>query len=216
MGGYLSRTEATQTEQKSAQKKESNQQPTDIVSEECITNHVLAAYCAQINKLNLGLKPDKVFDMQDALLTLAKNADANLHPIQLDINERQGSTDYIDFIKPEEMLSCIMYGRDYAERPFFSLLLHFEPIPETGKTTEKTGFDNVITLFKRYTDHERWTHAISHGKQRVEIFESATDKIEMLAKTAILCSGRSLVVTYGYDYVPTWTVSLQKQVVNTK
>jgi hypothetical protein len=172
---------------------------TDTISVECKNNPLLASYQQQIQE-------EKVI-MQEALLKLAQHADHTLDPTILDIGTRGGNTDYIDFIRPHEMKSCIMYGTDYAHRQFVSFLLHFESIQNDEKS-----FDNVVTLFKRYTDAERWTYAISHGKPRIDVFETATDKMEFLTKIAILCSGRHVTITSGYDYRPEWNVTLQKAI----
>ena len=181
----------------------------DLISFECKHNSLFSFYQEEMDK-------DKLIDMQDALLKIVQHADANLKPLNLDIGDRSGTTDYIDFIRPNEMKSCIMFGTDNFQRSFVSFLLHFEPIIQPNLRNEanddRQAFDNVITLFKRYTNAERWTHAISHGtEERPEISESATDKLEFLVKAAILSSGRNLTLTHhGYEYIPVWNVTLKK------
>jgi hypothetical protein len=61
-----------------------------------------------------------------------------LHNVEiLDLGQRVGSTDYIDFIRPKQMQSDIMMGRDVHRRAFISIK------HENG----------VITFFQRYTDN---------------------------------------------------------------
>jgi hypothetical protein len=76
--------------------------------------------------------------MVDAILTEIYN----LTP-KLDIGDRRGSTDYIDFIRVEELTSPVMSGVDCMNRKFIVF-----------KTENK-----FQTFFQRYTDGVLWMGA---------------------------------------------------------
>ena len=63
----------------------------------------------------------------------------------LDIGERRGHTDYIDFIIESDMQYPVMKGVDIHRRPFLALKLQ--------KDNGKKKSDFVITIFQRYTDN---------------------------------------------------------------
>lgn len=70
----------------------------------------------------------------------------------LDLQSRAGSSDYIDFITPEEMSSSVMVGKDYCNRKFVCIrgLLGTTPFCQT--------------FFQRYTDiRDFWMGAGHHG-----------------------------------------------------
>lgn len=69
----------------------------------------------------------------------------------LDIGDRRGWTDYIDFIRAEEMPCPIMKGIDTFRRPFLAIKVTAKYI---GSDTELIGkkFDLVGTIFQRYSD----------------------------------------------------------------
>jgi hypothetical protein len=94
-------------------------------------------------------KLESLVPVQDTILRLAQ--DQGYNPSILDLGDRQGDTDYIDFVSPEEMTSSIMYGTDCHQRPFVSLLLERTPQPETQTQTDAQP-QFVITAFQRYRD----------------------------------------------------------------
>lgn len=59
----------------------------------------------------------------------------------LDLGNRGGSTDYIDFVSPREMTAPLMQGVDKFNRRFMSFHI-----------ATKDGANGVITAFQRYTD----------------------------------------------------------------
>jgi len=72
------------------------------------------------------------------------NSDAYLTLPILNIGDRKGHTDYIDFITPDEMTSPIMIGIDRFQRFFISFCIKYK----------RNGHYriNVFTLFQRYTN----------------------------------------------------------------
>ena len=64
----------------------------------------------------------------------------------LNIGNRQGSTDYIDFITYDEVTSPIMTGVDKFNRRFIVIKAEFEGIDKKF----------MQTFFQRYTDGDRW------------------------------------------------------------
>jgi hypothetical protein len=69
----------------------------------------------------------------------------------LDLGDRSGATDYIDFIKPENLTAPVMKGLDIHKRPFISLKIKRKDHDEVF----------VTTIFQRYTDHTRWNEVSS-------------------------------------------------------
>lgn len=67
----------------------------------------------------------------------------------LDLKNRRGATDYIDFVKNDEMTSPIMKGIDCFKRPFLAI-----KVKCTYKTEELEPTEVVGTFFQRYTDDE--------------------------------------------------------------
>lgn len=66
----------------------------------------------------------------------------------LDIGNREGSTGYIDFIKPEEMTAPIMRGKDKYGREFFII-----------RARINGGEVVTQTFFRRYTKENTWSDA---------------------------------------------------------
>lgn len=64
----------------------------------------------------------------------------------LNIGRRHGYTDYIDFIKYDEVTSPIMYGVDCFQRPFIVIKFTVEGVTESL----------MQTFFQRYTGGECW------------------------------------------------------------
>jgi len=74
----------------------------------------------------------------------------------LDIGDRRGSTDYIDFISEDELTHPIMKGIDTLNRPFFCLRF-------TVKTDKETR-TAYRTFFQRYTSNKHtWCSADVRG-----------------------------------------------------
>lgn len=75
----------------------------------------------------------------------------------LDIGDRKGSTDYIDFIKAEDMNYPIMRGLDCFNRAFvaFKVNIALKPGVDDSFGTKVPG-QIVGTFFRRYTDRSVW------------------------------------------------------------
>ena len=88
-------------------------------------------------------------------LLFTKNLDV---PI-LDIGLAGGHTDYIDFIKPDEITHRVMKGIDRHSRPFLV-------IKATGKLDTGDEIPLFQTFFQRYTDISYlWMGCGNYGKQ---------------------------------------------------
>ena len=64
----------------------------------------------------------------------------------LDIGDRTGRTDYIDFIGIDDMSYPIMKGMDVHLRPFLALKVHFafyEPVKDVSVNTENVNTEDV-------------------------------------------------------------------------
>lgn len=64
----------------------------------------------------------------------------------IDIGEKMGHTDYIDFIKEEDVTESIMKGLDICRRPF--MVVKAEVVDNKGKV-----WPVFETFFQRYTDN---------------------------------------------------------------
>jgi hypothetical protein len=60
----------------------------------------------------------------------------------LDLGDKVGMTDYIDFVRLEDVTAPVMRGVDVYRRPFLTLRV----------INRKTGKLSVHTIFQRYTD----------------------------------------------------------------
>ncbi len=86
----------------------------------------------------------------------------------LDIGDRQGHTDYIDFINPSELTHPIMLGIDILKRPFIVIKAIGTLNDEMVKFTE--------TFFQRYTENQSlWVGACA-GKMFLDTTGGMTDK----------------------------------------
>ena len=135
----------------------------DAISLECKNNSLLTFYRDKINQ-------NQPFDMQEALLKIVRNADVKLIPSTLDIGERGGTTDYIDFIRPNEMKSSVMYGIDYLQRPFVSYLLHFEPMIQVNKPNDKERHLIMSRLYSNVIRMQSDGHTQLHMENNELIF----------------------------------------------
>ena len=63
----------------------------------------------------------------------------------LNLGDKRGNTDYIDFVSVEDVSAPIMYGIDICKRPFVTLRV----------INRETGKMSVHTIFQRYTDSVR-------------------------------------------------------------
>ncbi len=87
----------------------------------------------------------------DAILN-AFDSDELKRLLALDIKNRRGSTDYIDFIKVKDMTSFIMRGVDCMQRPFIAFKVSYTD----GKGKH---FSVERTFFQLYTDNTyQWAH----------------------------------------------------------
>ena len=74
----------------------------------------------------------------------------------LDISDRFGDTNYIDFIKQSEVTENIMKGVDDNERPF--IVFKAELVYNTNNTNTKIIKKTFTTFFQRYTDNKLLWH----------------------------------------------------------
>jgi hypothetical protein len=74
----------------------------------------------------------------------------------LDIKDRFGDTNYIDFIKQSEVTENIMKGIDDNERPF--IVFKAELVYNTNNTNTKIIKKTFTTFFQRYTDNKLLWH----------------------------------------------------------
>ena len=80
----------------------------------------------------------------------------NLKFPKLDIGIKNGSTGYLDFIKPEDIgTNNIMKGHDSSLRPFFVFKAEFEYPNGLKKST-------FTTFFQRYSDNDLLWHCCGH------------------------------------------------------
>jgi len=95
---------------------------------------------------------------------------------RLDIGNRIGSTDYLDFITPEELNSHnVMSGYDFASRPFFVFKAEIEF--DTGRKLK-----TFSTFFQRYADNDLTWHICGHYGRNIMCTcgGSNNDQIKML------------------------------------
>jgi len=93
----------------------------------------------------------------------------NSYPI-LDVGNRQGMTDYIDFIRETEVTSPVMRGIDRFKRPFIvmKVVCTFK-----GDYSNRNPMDCIQTFFQRYTDDLlRWNSGYAGG---VEFLNTSGD-----------------------------------------
>jgi hypothetical protein len=110
----------------------------------------------------------------------------------LDLGGRGGTTDYIDFLKPEELAAPVMIGTDAWRRKFVAFRLKVE-----GKR------DMVMTLFERYSDdHSTWSCG-TRGDRRIcdQLVGSGHCRPETMDNMHALLKDRSLALTE-------WTLTL--------
>jgi hypothetical protein len=75
---------------------------------------------------------------------------------ELDVGRRMGSTQYIDYIRVEDMSHFIMKGKDMLDRPFLSVQVHIARYEPTEEEKEVYSYvltkemDIVGTFFQRY------------------------------------------------------------------
>jgi hypothetical protein len=78
----------------------------------------------------------------------------------LDVRERFGDTNYIDFIKQSEVTENIMKGIDDHERPF--IVFKAELVYNTNNKNTKIIKKTFTTFFQRYTDNKLLWHTCGH------------------------------------------------------
>ena len=75
----------------------------------------------------------------------------------LDLQNRMGSTGYLDFVRVEDMSHSIMKGTDAYGRPFVSLKIK-------EATEGETEHKCVGTFFQRYSDDEKsWAYGTCYS-----------------------------------------------------
>lgn len=101
----------------------------------------------------------------------------------LDLQGRNGHTDYIDFIKPDDMEFSIMKGIDLFKRPFISLKVNIN------------NKETVGTFFQRYSDcNKNWAFgsksydfAIYHDSRlRNEDYDFLEKRLKLLLNGEII------------------------------
>lgn len=71
---------------------------------------------------------------------------------RLDLGKKRGATDYIDFIRADDMSHSLMVGVDCYRRPFLAIKL--KVMSDDKKETEIVG-----TIFQRYSDQDHdWAY----------------------------------------------------------
>lgn len=116
-----------------------------------------------MSNINRELIPVETKDIQKdyALVLNYTGYEVDKLPV-LNLNKRQGSTDYIDFISSKEMSSPVMKFRDVFGRPGIALhLVGKKPgykvdMRECKNTSE---LDGVLVLFQRYSSPGQWSLA---------------------------------------------------------
>ena len=73
----------------------------------------------------------------------------------LDLKGRTGKTDYLDFVKAEDMSAPLMKGTDAFRRPFVALRYR----------NNKTGKCMAIVIFHRYTDSLSWVSGTNYADE---------------------------------------------------
>jgi phosphosulfolactate synthase (CoM biosynthesis protein A) len=95
----------------------------------------------------------------------------------LDLGDRRGHTDYIDFIKQSDVTTSLSKGIDVFRRPFFVLLgiAHFE-------SGDEMDIEVFQTFFQRYTDNDSlWMGCGHHGINLMETSGGMSEaQIELL------------------------------------
>lgn len=100
----------------------------------------------------------------------------NLNLPVLDIGLKNGSTGYLDFIKPDELgLNNIMKGKDCLSRPFIVFRAEYEYPDGLKKKT-------FTTFFQRYSDNKLLWHCCGHYGINLMYTEGGTntEQIKML------------------------------------
>jgi len=86
-----------------------------------------------------------------------------------DIGTRRGKTDYIDFIKYDELSHSIMRFTDIHNRPGIVFRLKGKSEIVLEHIDQRVFRDgNTLVLFSRYTLPSRWTHAWGYSRNELE------------------------------------------------
>lgn len=107
----------------------------------------------------------------------------NIDIPKLDIGNRNGTTGYLDFIKPDELgTNNIMKGWDYGFRPFFVFKAEFEYPNGLKKKT-------FTTFFQRYSDNELLWHCCGHYGPNLMYTEGGTNNEQIKILYELFSSG---------------------------
>lgn len=107
----------------------------------------------------------------------------NLNLPILDIGMKNGSTGYLDFIKPDDVKSNnIMKGRDASLRPFFVFKAEFEYPNGLKKKT-------FTTFFQRYSDNYLLWHCCGHYGINLMSTEGGTNNEQFKLLYELFLSG---------------------------
>lgn len=95
----------------------------------------------------------------------------------LNIENKQGITDYIDFIKPEECLHPIMRGQDMYKRPFITVM---------GVLLIKNELKPFFQIFfQRYSTGKTWMGCGNYGENLIDTSKGMNMDQLNLIKTLI-------------------------------
>lgn len=126
---------------------------------------------SQNNFENKELIPVQTKDIKEdyALVLNYTGYEVDKLPV-LNLNKRQGVTDYIDFIDSEEMTSPVMKFRDVFGRPGIAFHLvgkkpGYQVDMRNCKNTAE--LDGVLVLFQRYSTPGTWSLAWGHSNSTI-------------------------------------------------
>ena len=101
-----------------------------------------------VKKINMEIKPQLPLEYILQKIGLSNVGDwVNSIP-RLDIGDKVGWTDYIDFIKYEDLTHSLMWGYDKYNRLFLAIQYHVE------NPNSRYSENRAITVFQRYTGLE--------------------------------------------------------------
>lgn len=125
------------------------------------------------------LSNEKIQEREDII-----NSICELDFNNLDLGDRIGSTDYIDFIKPNELqeqFDCVK-GKDKYSRIFFAFIARFNFID--GK-----HFDTFSIFFQRYSESKLLWHCCGHHGKYLMNTEGGTNNNQFKMILELLKNG---------------------------
>ena len=108
----------------------------------------------------------------------------------LDVRERFGHTNYIDFIKQSEVTENIMKGIDDHERPFIVFKAEFVyNTNNINNTNSKIIKKTFTTFFQRYTDNKLLWHTCGHDGDLLFDSNGGTNLVQIKLIEELLKNG---------------------------